>query len=52
MARRARSPQVWSCVDASLDARFGYSEVLARATGARGILDLLTVNLSGRLAIL
>ncbi len=39
-------------VDASLDARFVYSQVFAHAGGERGILDLLTVTRSGRLAIL
>lgn len=41
-----------SCVDASLDTRFVYSQVFARVAGDHGILDLLTVNHSGRLAIL
>lgn len=39
-------------VDASLDARFVYSQVFASAGGEHGILDLLTVNRSGRLAII
>lgn len=41
-----------SCVDASLDSRFVYSQVFARVAGEHSILDLLTVNRSGRLAIL
>jgi hypothetical protein len=41
-----------SCIDASLDARFVYSQVFARVAGEHGILDVLTVNRSGRLAIL
>lgn len=41
-----------SCIDASLDSRFVYSQVFARVGGEHGILDLLTVNRSGRLAIL
>ena len=41
-----------SCVDAALDSRFVYSQVFARVAGEHGILDLLTLNRSGRLAIL
>lgn len=39
-------------VDAQLDARFVYSQVFANAGGEHGILDLLGVTRSGRLAIL
>ena len=39
-------------VDAVLDQRFVYSQVFASAGGERGILDLLTVTRSGRLAII
>ena len=39
-------------VDATLDARFAYSQVFASAGGAHGILDLLAVTRSGRLAII
>jgi hypothetical protein len=39
-------------VDAALDARFVYSQVFAHAGGEHGILDLLSVTRSGRLAIL
>jgi hypothetical protein len=39
-------------VDAALDPRFVYSQVSAHAGGEHGILDLLTVTSSGRLAIL
>jgi hypothetical protein len=39
-------------VDAALDPRFVYSQVFAQAGGEHGILDLLTVTRSGRLAIL
>ncbi|MGB7282020.1 MAG: hypothetical protein WBE13_07155 [Candidatus Acidiferrum sp.] len=39
-------------VDAALDPRFVYSQVFAHAGGEHGILDLLTVTRSGRLAIL
>jgi hypothetical protein len=39
-------------VDAALDPRFVYSQVFAHAGGEHGILDLLTVARSGRLAIL
>lgn len=39
-------------VDAALDQRFVYSQVFAIAGGEHGILDLLTVTRSGRLAII
>jgi hypothetical protein len=39
-------------VDAMLDQRFVYAQVFANAGGEHGILDLLTVTRSGRLAIL
>ena len=39
-------------VDAALDHRFAYSQVLANAGGDHGILDVLTVTRGGRLAIL
>jgi len=39
-------------VDAMLEARFAYSQVFANAGGEHGILDLLTVTRSGRLAII
>ena len=39
-------------VDAALDSRFVYSQVFAHVGGEHGILDLLTVTRSGRLAIL
>lgn len=39
-------------VDALLDARFAYTQVFANASGEHGILDLLTVTRSGRLAII
>jgi hypothetical protein len=39
-------------IDAALDPRFVYSQVFAQAGGEHGILDLLTVTRSGRLAIL
>jgi hypothetical protein len=39
-------------VDAMLDARFVYTQVFANAGGAHGILDLLAVTRSGRLAII
>ena len=39
-------------VDATLDARFAYSQVFASAGGEHGILDLLAVTRSGRLAII
>jgi hypothetical protein len=39
-------------VDAQLDPRFAYSQVFANAGGEHGILDLLGVTRSGRLAIL
>jgi hypothetical protein len=41
-----------SRVDAVLDQRFVYSQVFARAGGEHGILDLLTVTRSKRLAII
>ena len=41
-----------SRVDAALDSRFAYSQVFAQAGGEHGILDVLTVTRSGRLAIL
>jgi hypothetical protein len=39
-------------VDAALDPRFAYAQVLANAGGEHGILDVLAVTRSGRLAIL
>jgi hypothetical protein len=39
-------------VDAMLDQRFVYAQVLANAGGEHGILDLLSVTRSGRLAII
>jgi hypothetical protein len=39
-------------VDAALDPRFVYVQVFANAGGEHGILDLLTVTRSGRLAII
>jgi len=39
-------------VDAALDQRFVYAQVFANAGGEHGILDLLTVTRSGRLAII
>jgi hypothetical protein len=39
-------------VDAALDPRFVYAQVLANAGGEHGILDLLTVTRTGRLAII
>ena len=39
-------------VDAALDPRYVYSQVFAHAGGEHGILDLLTVTRTGRLAIL
>lgn len=39
-------------IDAALDSRFVYSQVFAQVGNEHGILDLLTVNRSGRLAIL
>jgi hypothetical protein len=39
-------------IDAALDARFVYAQVFANSCGERGILDVLTVTRSGRLAIL
>lgn len=38
-------------IDAALDPRFSYSQVFASSGGEHGILDLLTVTRSGRLAI-
>ena len=39
-------------IDASLDQRFVYAQVFANAGGEHGILDLLTVTRSGRLAVI
>lgn len=39
-------------IDPALDPRFAYAQVLANAGGDHGILDVLTVTRSGRLAIL
>jgi hypothetical protein len=39
-------------IDAKLDSRFVYAQVFASAGGEHGILDLLAVSRSGRLAIL
>jgi len=39
-------------VDAALDPRFVYAQVFANAGGEHGILDLLTVTCTGRLAII
>ncbi len=39
-------------IDAGLDPRFVYTQVFANVGGEHGILDLLTVTRSGRLAIL
>lgn len=39
-------------IDSQLDARFVYAQVFANAGGEHGILDLLCVTRSGRLAIL
>jgi hypothetical protein len=39
-------------VDAALDPRFVYAQVFANAGGEHGILDLLTVTRTGRLAII
>lgn len=39
-------------VDTVLDGRFVYSQVFATTAGEHGILDLLTVTRSGRLAII
>jgi hypothetical protein len=41
-----------SGVDAALDPRFVYAQVFANAGGEHGILDLLTVTRSGRLAVI
>ena len=40
-----------SRIDASLDPRFAYTQVFANAGGEHGILDVLAVTRSGRLAI-
>jgi hypothetical protein len=39
-------------IDAMLDQRFVYAQVFANAGGEHGILDLLTVTRSGRLAVI
>jgi hypothetical protein len=39
-------------IDATLDPRFVYSQVFANTAGEHGILDLITVTRTGRLAIL
>jgi hypothetical protein len=39
-------------IDAALDQRFVYTQVFANSGGEHGILDVLTVTRSGRLAIL
>jgi hypothetical protein len=39
-------------IDAALDPRFVYAQVFANAGGEHGILDLLTITSTGRLAIL
>jgi hypothetical protein len=39
-------------IDATLDQRFVYAQVFANAGGEHGILDLLTVTRSGRLAVI
>jgi len=39
-------------VDADLDSQFSYTQVFANGGGQSGILDVLTVTRSGRLAIL
>jgi len=39
-------------VDANLDSQFSYTQVFANGGGQSGILDVLTVTRSGRLAIL
>jgi hypothetical protein len=41
-----------TCIDAMLDPRFVYAQVFANAGGEHGILDLLCVTSSGRLAII
>ena len=41
-----------TCIDAALDPRFVYAQVFANAGGEHGILDLLTITRTGRLAIL
>ncbi|HET9801951.1 MAG TPA: hypothetical protein VFP96_01820 [Candidatus Acidoferrum sp.] len=38
-------------IDAALDSRFAYTQVLANAGGENGILDVLTATRSGRVAI-
>jgi hypothetical protein len=44
--------EVVTRVDAALDQRFVYAQVFANAGGEHGILDLLTVTRTGRLAII
>ena len=39
-------------IDAALDPRFVYTQVFANSSGQRGILDVLTVTRTGRVAIL
>ena len=39
-------------IDAALDPRFAYSQVLANAGGENGILDVLSITRAGRVAIL
>ena len=39
-------------IDAMLDSRFAYSQILAASAGEHGILDVLSVTRAGRLAIL
>ncbi len=39
-------------IDASLDPRFVYTQLFANSAAERGILDILTVTTSGRLAII
>lgn len=39
-------------IDATLDSRFAYSQILAASAGEHGILDVLSVTRAGRLAIL
>jgi hypothetical protein len=41
-----------TCIDASLDPRFVYTQLFANSATERGILDILTVTKSGRLAII
>jgi hypothetical protein len=38
-------------IDATLDSRFAYSQILASSAGEQGILDVLSVTRAGRLAI-